>query len=113
LFRLANERLTKAAVNMGRPHRAAVEAHVRTMVVQALPAKGADTARQTRIDGHALADPERGHVLACLGDGAGDLVPQDHGMTNLDCPETAMAVIVKVRSADAPDLDLYPHIVST
>jgi hypothetical protein len=83
------------------------------MVVQALPAKGADAAGQARIDGHALADPERGHVLAPLDHDARDLVPEDHGMTNLDCPETAVAVIVKVRSADAPDLDLYPHIVST
>ena len=113
LFRLANERLTKAAVNMRRPHRAAVKAHVQTLVSQALPAKGADTARQARIDGHALADSERGHVLARPSNDARDLVPQDHRMTDLYRSESAVVVIVKVRSADAPDLDLHPHIVST
>src|SRR5277367_5707738 len=113
LFRLANERLTKAAVDMRRPHRAAVEAHVRTLVAQALPAKRADTARQARIDSYALADSERGHVLACLSDNARDLVPKDHGVTNLHGAEPAVVVIVEVRSADAPDLDLHPHVVST
>jgi len=29
------------------------------------------------------------------------------------CAEPAVAVIVKVRSTDAPDLDLHPHVVST
>src|SRR3984957_17426971 len=66
LFSLANERLTEAAINMRRPHRAAVEAHVQTWIPQAPPAKGAETARQARIDSYALADSERGHVLACL-----------------------------------------------
>src|ERR1700684_1073015 len=113
LFRLANERLTKAAVNMRRPHRAAVEAHVQTLVAQALPAKGANTARQARIDGYAPADSERGHVLACLSDHAGCLVPQEKESTNLHSPDPAVAVIVKVRSTDAPDLDLHPHVVST
>src|ERR1700691_103484 len=105
LFRLANERLTKAAINMRRPHRAAVKAHVQTLVAQALLAKGANTARQARIDGYALAESERGHVLACLSDNAGDLVPQDHGMTNLHSAEPAVAVIVKVRSTHRRVLD--------
>src|ERR1700679_1524374 len=98
LFRLANERLTKAAVNMRRPHRAAVEAHVQTLVAQALPAKGANTARQARIAVSARADSKRGHVLPLFSDNAVNLVPQDHGMRNLHSAEPAVAVIVKVRS---------------
>src|SRR3984885_3773671 len=102
LFRLANERLTKAAINMRRPHRAAVKTHVQTLVAQALAAKGADAAGQARIDGYGLAGWERGHLLARLSDNAGDLVPQDHGMTNLHSADPAVAVIVKVRSTDTP-----------
>src|ERR1700678_1298197 len=113
LLHLANQRLAKAAVDMGSPHCAAVEAHVRTMVAQALPAKGADTAGQAWIDGHPLADPERGHVLARLSNDARDLMPEDHGMTNLHGAEPAVTVIVKVRSTDAPDFDLHPHVAST
>ena len=33
-------------------------------------------------------------------------------MTNFHGTEPAVAVIVKVRSADAPDLDLHPDVVS-
>src|SRR5208337_1760914 len=62
-------------------------------------------------DDHALADPEGSRVVAGLDDDASDLVPQNHRMTKPYGAESALAVIVKVRSADAPDLDLHPHVV--
>ena len=34
-------------------------------------------------------------------------------MANFNSAEAAVVVIVKVRSADAPDLDLHPHVIST
>ena len=34
-------------------------------------------------------------------------------MTNFHSAEPAVAVIVKIGSTDAPDLDLHPHVVST
>ena len=110
LFRLANKRFAKAAVDMRGPHRAAVEAHVRAMIAQTLSAIRAGPAREARIDGDALTGPQRTDVAAGLDHHAGDLMPENHGVTKPHRPKSAVAVIVKVRSADASDRDLHPHL---
>ena len=81
------------------------------MVAQAFTAISADAAGQARIDAHALADPERSRVDAGFDDDASDLVTQNHRMPNPYGPEPTLAVIVKVRSAYAPDLDFHTDVV--
>ena len=97
--------LPEAALDMREPHRTAHEAHVEAVVAQAHPAVAARVAWLARVDGDARAGLHPGHLAADLVDGAGDLVPERHGLLQAHGAEAAMVVVVQVGAADAAGLD--------
>lgn len=72
------------------------ELHLGAEVVPAGQAAGAAAARVARLDGDAVADLEGGDGVADLGDDAGGLVAQDHGLGQGELADAAMLPVVDV-----------------
>lgn len=72
------------------------ELHLGAEVVLAGQAAGAAAAGVARLDGDAVADLEGGDGVADLGDDAGGLVAQDHGLGQGELADAAMLPVVHV-----------------
>ena len=105
LARLRHQPLAKRALDVRKAHRAAVEAHVEAMLLDALLAIAASAAGPARAHRHPLADGEAGDAGTEPGDPAADLVTEDHRLLDPHRAETAMLVIVQVGAADAAGFD--------
>ncbi|MGX0995178.1 hypothetical protein AB7M38_002470 [Bradyrhizobium diazoefficiens] len=106
LRRIDREELAKAALHMGKAHRAAEEAHVEALVAHPLLAMQALAARLARIDGDARARLHAGHAVTDGRDHAGDLMAQRHRLLDAHDAEAAVMVVMQVRAADAAIGDL-------
>ena len=110
LHGIADQLVAEAALNMGQRHRTAVEAHATTLIGHAVETIGAGTARAARIDRDTIPRCHPGHVRRNLEHAAGDLVAQDHRLTQTDFAEAAMVEIMQVGPANPTPLDPDLHL---
>src|SRR5829696_10053718 len=106
----ATSRWRKPPCTCGK-HRAAVEQHVEAMPREALEAVAAGVAWAARIDRDLVARPHPIDERADGGNGAGDLVAENHRLLDPDRAEAAVLVIVQIRAADAADGDAHLDVL--
>jgi hypothetical protein len=110
---VTNDILAKPALHMGKAHGAAIEAHVEAEVPLAEKTKMAHSAGVTGVDGDDLAEEMPVDITAHLYNQSGEFMPQDQWFAYPCGPEPPMLVIVQVRSANAPRLNLDLHIMGS
>jgi hypothetical protein len=97
-------------LNVRKAHCAAKKPHIETVLMQTLAAELAHITRPARIDGHAYAWGEPPDFSSDLIDGSGNLVTKDHRLPDSDSPETAVVVIVQIRTANSAGLNAHAHV---
>jgi hypothetical protein len=91
--------------------RRGVELDVRAQVVAAVLALLAHAAGALRLDGDALTHPIRRHPGTDGDDGAGRLVPKDHGRSHHEVADASIVEVVHVGAADPDRGDADEHLV--
>jgi hypothetical protein len=111
LGRIDNKRLAKSPLDVRKAHRTAVKPHIHAVVVHALLAKAAHTARPRRRNRNALANAHAVDLAAHGFDHARDLVPQHHGLFDPHRAEAAVLEVMQVGATDAAKSHPDPQLL--
>ena len=105
--------LLERALNMRERHRAAVEPHVKAMVLLTAQTIVAGMARPRGRNGNKLADLQSLHICGQTGNLPRNLMAQHHRLTQLDRTKAAVVIVVQIRAANAARLHRNQNLAVT